>query len=99
MVTEWENTLQSVEGFRGRTRIPHGGFGTLRQTTKKLLSVYRPNLEHGKDIKEESIKYLDLRFRENISEEITDFKGTDQVPVWYGDKIYYAGQRPMAKYI
>ena len=31
----------------------------------------------------------------NTSEQITDFKGTDQLPVWFGDNIYFASDRDL----
>ncbi|MDX9771753.1 MAG: PDZ domain-containing protein, partial [Tenuifilaceae bacterium] len=31
----------------------------------------------------------------NQSEEITDFKGTDHIPTWYGNKIYYASDKDL----
>ena len=31
----------------------------------------------------------------NSSEQITDFKGTDQLPTWFGNKIYFASDRDL----
>jgi len=31
----------------------------------------------------------------NTSEQITDFKGTDQIPTWFGDNIYFASDRDL----
>ena len=31
----------------------------------------------------------------NSSEQITDFKGTDQLPTWYGDNIFFASDRDL----
>jgi tricorn protease len=31
----------------------------------------------------------------NTSEQITDFKGTDQLPTWFGDNIYFASDRDL----
>ena len=31
----------------------------------------------------------------NTSEQITDFKGTDQLPTWFGDHIYFASDRDL----
>jgi tricorn protease len=32
---------------------------------------------------------------QNTSEQITDFKGTDQIPTWFGDNIYFASDRDL----
>ena len=34
-------------------------------------------------------------FTKGTSERITDFKGTDQIPSWYKDKIYFASDRDL----
>jgi len=33
--------------------------------------------------------------KKNNSEQITDFKGTDQLPTWYGDNIYFSSDRDL----
>jgi tricorn protease len=33
--------------------------------------------------------------KNNTSEQITDFKGTDQLPTWFGDNIYFASDRDL----
>jgi tricorn protease len=33
--------------------------------------------------------------KKNTSEQITDFKGTDQLPVWSGDQIFFASDRDL----
>ena len=33
--------------------------------------------------------------KENTSEQITDFEGTDQIPVWSGENIFFASDRDL----
>lgn len=90
-------TISIEGGLEEELPIPHGGFGTLSPDNKKVAFSYIDRefrtWKRYKGGRASNIWIYDLE--KNLSEEITDFKGTDQVPVWYGDKIYYASDRDL----
>jgi tricorn protease len=77
--------------------IPHGGFGVLSPDGNKMVFAYVDRefrtWKRYKGGRASNLWIYDLN--ENTSEEITDFKGTDQIPHWYGDNIYFASDRDL----
>lgn len=75
--------------------IPHGGFGVLSPGGNKLVFAYVDRefrtWKRYKGGRASNLWIYDLQ--EQHSTEITDFKGTDHIPVWYGDMIYFASDR------
>ncbi len=75
--------------------IPHGGFGTLSPDGSKVAFAYVDRefrtWKRYKGGRASNLWIYDLE--ENHSWEITDFQGTDHIPHWYGDKIYFASDR------
>jgi tricorn protease len=77
--------------------IPHGGFGVLSPDGTKMVFAYVDRefrtWKRYKGGRASNLWIYDLV--ENTSEEITDFKGTDQIPHWYGNNIYFASDRDL----
>ena len=75
--------------------IPHGGFGVLSPDGNKMVFAYVDRefrtWKRYKGGRASNLWIYDLQ--ENTAREITDFKGTDHIPHWYGDKIYFASDR------
>ncbi len=75
--------------------IPHGGFGVLSPDGDQMVFAYVDRefrtWKRYKGGRASNLWIYD--FTEDTSWEITDFKGTDHIPVWYGDKIYFASDR------
>ena len=77
--------------------IVNGGFATLSPDNKKICFTpvdreFR-TWKRYKGGRASDLWIYDLD--KNISEQITDFKGTDQLPTWYGDNIYFASDRDL----
>ncbi len=90
--------LVSIDGgFEEPLPVPYGGFGVLSPDGKKLAFAYIDRefrtWKRYKGGRASNLWIYDLV--NNTSEQITDFKGTDQIPVWYGDKIYFASDRDL----
>ncbi len=90
-------TVSINGGLEEELQIPHGGFGTLSPDNKQVAFAYIDRefrtWKRYKGGRASNLWIYDLE--RNQSEEITDFKGTDQIPVWYGDKIYFASDRDL----
>lgn len=77
--------------------IINGGFGVLSPDGSKL--VFTPvdrefrNWKRYKGGRATDLWIYDLKG--NTSEQITNFEGTDQLPVWYGDNIFFASDRDL----
>ncbi|HLP74955.1 MAG TPA: PDZ domain-containing protein [Bacteroidales bacterium] len=77
--------------------IVNGGFGVLSPDASKI--VFTPvdrefrNWKRYKGGRATDLWICDLKG--NTSEQITNFEGTDQLPVWYGDKIFFASDRDL----
>lgn len=75
--------------------IPHGGFASLSPDGDKVAFAYVDRefrtWKRYKGGRASNLWIYDLV--ENTSEEITNFKGTDHIPHWYGDNIYFASDR------
>ncbi len=75
--------------------VPHGGFGVLSPEGDKIAFAYVDRefrtWKRYKGGRASNLWIYDLEA--DHSEQITDFKGTDHIPVWYGDHIYFASDR------
>ncbi len=90
--------LVGIEGGLEKPfQITDGGFGVLSPDAKKLafapISREFRTWKRYKGGRASDIWIYDLE--NNMSEKITDFVGTDQIPVWYGNKIYFASDRDL----
>jgi len=82
-------------GLETPLQIPDTGTGTFSPDAKKI--VYTPISREFRTWK----RYVGGRAQDiwiydlvkNTSEQITDFIGTDQHPMWYNDKIYFVSDR------
>lgn len=77
--------------------IPYGGFATLSPDGTKVAFAFIDrefrSWKRYKGGRASDLWIYDLV--SNTSEQITDFKGTDQIPVWFGNKIYFASDRDL----
>ncbi len=84
-------------GFEEELPIPYGGFGTLSPDNKKVAFAYIDRefrtWKRYKGGRAANLWVYDLE--KNLSEEITYFKGTDHIPIWFENKIYFASDRDM----
>ncbi|MFO7621643.1 MAG: hypothetical protein R6W81_10325 [Bacteroidales bacterium] len=77
--------------------IVNGGFGVLSPDGSKI--VFTPvdrefrNWKRYKGGRATDLWIYDLK--NNTSGQITDFEGTDQLPVWSGDNIFFASDRDL----
>lgn len=77
--------------------VMNGGFGTLSPDGSKL--AFTPvdrefrNWKRYKGGRATDLWIYDLK--NNTSEQITDFEGSDQLPVWSGDNIFFASDRDL----
>ena len=77
--------------------IPEGGFGVLSPDAAKMC--YAPisrefrTWKRYKGGRAADLWIYDLK--ENHSKKITDFEGTDHIPVWHDNKIYFASDRSL----
>jgi tricorn protease len=82
-------------GLEKPLQIVNGGFGVLSPDASKI--VFTPvdrefrNWKRYKGGRASDLWIYDLKA--NTSEQITDFSGTDQLPVWSGEKIFFASDR------
>jgi tricorn protease len=90
--------LVSLEGGLERPlAIVNGGFGVLSPDGSRL--VFTPvdrefrNWKRYKGGRASDLWIYDLK--QNSSEQITSFEGTDQLPVWAGDNIFFASDRDL----
>jgi tricorn protease len=77
--------------------IVNGGFAALSPDDKKICFTpvdreFR-TWKRYKGGRASDLWIYDLE--KNTSEQITDFKGTDQLPTWYGENIYFASDRDL----
>ena len=84
-------------GLEQPLQIVNGGFAVLSPDNKKICFTpvdreFR-NWKRYKGGRATDLWIYDLE--KDISEQITDFKGTDQLPTWYGDNIYFASDRDL----
>ncbi len=90
--------LVSIDGgLEKPLQITDGGFGVLSPDASKIC--YTPisrefrTWKRYKGGRASDIWIYDLK--NDLSEKITDFVGTDQIPVWYKNKIYFASDRDL----
>ncbi len=84
-------------GFEEPFLVPYGGFADLSPNDSKIVFTL-PDREFRtwkryKGGRASNLWIYDLV--NNHSEQITDFKGTDHIPTWYGDKIFFASDRDL----
>jgi len=84
-------------GLEKPLQITDGGFGVLSPEADKLaftpISREFRTWKRYKGGRASDIWIYDLE--NDMSERITDFVGTDQIPVWYKNKIYFASDRDL----
>lgn len=77
--------------------ITNGGFGVLSPDASKI--VFTPVDREFRNWKRyKGGRATDLwiyNLKENTSEQITDFEGTDQLPTWSGENIFFASDRDL----
>ncbi len=84
-------------GFEKALPPVNGGFGVLSPDATKL--VFTPvdrefrNWKRYKGGRATDLWIYDLK--ENTSEQITDFEGSDQIPTWSGNNIFFASDRDL----
>ena len=84
-------------GLEKPLQIVNGGFAAFSPDGSKL--VFTPvdrefrTWKRYKGGRASDLWIFDLK--KNTSEQITDFKGTDQHPVWWGDEIFFASDRDL----
>jgi len=90
--------LVSIDGgFEKPLQITDAGFGVLSPDAKKLaftpISREFRTWKRYKGGRAADIWIYDLE--NDMSERITDFVGSDQIPSWYKNKIYFASDRDL----
>jgi tricorn protease len=90
--------LVNLDGkFEKPLQIANGGFGVLSPDGSRI--VFTPvdrefrNWKRYKGGRATNLWIYNLK--ENTSEQITNFEGTDQLPTWSGDNIFYASDRDL----
>lgn len=84
-------------GLEKPLQIVNGGFGVFSPDASKI--VFTPvdrefrNWKRYKGGRASDLWIYDLKT--DKSEQITDFEGTDQLPTWYGDNIFFASDRDL----
>lgn len=90
-------TVSILGGMEEALPIPYGGFGVLSPDGKKLVFAYIDRefrtWKRYKGGRASDLWIYDLE--KNTSEQITDFKGTDHIPTWYKDKVFFASDRDL----
>ncbi len=90
-------TVSIQGGFEEELPIPYGGFADLSPDDHKVAFAFVDRefrtWKRYKGGRASNLYIYDLN--NNTSEQITDFKGTDHIPTWYGDKIYFASDRDL----
>ena len=84
-------------GLEKPLQIVNGGFAAFSPDAKKICFTpvdreFR-SWKRYKGGRASDLWIYDLE--KNSSEQITDFVGTDQCPVWFGDKIFFASDRDL----
>jgi tricorn protease len=84
-------------GLENPLSIVNGGFAALSPDDKKICFTpidreFR-TWKRYKGGRASDLWIYDLE--NNTSEQITDFTGTDQLPTWFGDNIYFASDRDL----
>lgn len=90
-------TISPKGGFEQELPVPLGGFASLSPDSEKIAFTY-PDREFRTWKRYKGGRATDVwifDMEEMSSEKITDFVGSDQIPVWYGDKVYFASDEDM----
>lgn len=90
--------LVNLDGkFEKPLQIVNGGFGVLSPDGSRI--VFTPVDREFRNWKRyKGGRATDLwiyNLKENTSEQITNFEGTDQLPTWSGDNIFFASDRDL----
>lgn len=90
--------LASLDGgLEEELPIPYGGFADLSPDNSQMAFVHIDRefrtWKRYKGGRASNIHIYDLE--NNTSEQITDWLGTDHIPTWWGDKIYFASDRDL----
>ncbi len=89
--------VAAAGGFETTLQIPEAGFGSFspdgKQICFNLISREFRTWKRYKGGQAEDIWIYDLE--KDTSKRITDFPGTDRIPHWYKNKIYFASDRDM----
>ncbi|MFW6352262.1 MAG: S41 family peptidase, partial [Bacteroidota bacterium] len=90
-------TVSIDGGFEEELPVPFGGFANLSPDGQKIAFTY-PDREFRtwkryKGGRATDVWVYDLE--NEVSEQITDFVGSDQIPVWHGNKIYFASDEDL----
>jgi tricorn protease len=97
----WSNRMgrpllvPAVGGMESELPVPYSGMGTLSPDGTRM--VYAPitrefrTWKRHKGGRSQDLWIYDMA--PNTSEQITDFEGTDNQPVWIGDTIYFTSDR------
>ncbi len=84
-------------GFEKPLEITDGGFGVFSPDAKKVAFAHIArefrSWKRYKGGRAADIWIYDLEKHE--AQKITEFKGSDQIPTWYGNKIYFASDRDL----
>ncbi len=89
--------INRTGGFETPLEIPEGGFGSFSPDGKKIC--YTPisrefrTWKRYKGGRASDVWIYDLE--KSFSKQLTKFKGSDQIPSWYKDKIYYASDESL----
>ena len=90
-------TVSIEGGFEQELPIPYGGFADLSPDDNKVAFAYVDRefrtWKRYKGGRASNLYIYDLV--NNTSEQITEWVGTDHIPTWYGDKIYFASDRDL----
>jgi tricorn protease len=84
-------------GLEQELPVPYGGFAVLSPDDRRMAFTW-PDREFRtwkryKGGRASNIWMYDLD--NNTSEQLTDWLGTDHIPVWHGDNIYFASDRDL----
>ncbi len=90
--------LISVDGgFEEELPVPYGGFAVLSPDNKKLAFTWVDRefrtWKRYKGGRASNIWLYDLE--KNHSDALTDWVGTDHIPHWYGNTVYFASDRDL----
>lgn len=90
-------TVSIEGGFEEELPVPFGGFANLSPDGQKIAFTY-PDREFRTWKRYKGGRATDIwvyNLQNDVSEQITDFVGSDQIPVWHGNKIYFASDEDL----
>lgn len=90
-------TVSIEGGLEEELPIPHGGFAALSPDGKKMAFTYIDRefrtWKRYKGGRATDLWIYDLE--KDTSEKITEFEGSDQWPIWFGNKLYFVSDRDL----